>query len=92
VRTGWEVAAQTQPWTPRQDEWLAQPPSRYAGQPDRPLLIGACPRSGTTLLRSLLNNHPDLAVPAETDFLIPVWTRRGRLGDLAVEANRRRLA
>ena len=72
--------------------WLAQPPSRWDGQPDRPLFIGACPRSGTTLLRSLLNNHPDLAVPAETDFVLPVWTNRGRLGNLAVEANRRRLA
>lgn len=79
-------------WTPRCDEWLAQPPSRFAGQPGRPLFIGACPRSGTTLLRSLLNNHPDLAVPAETDFVIGAWVNRGRWGDLRREAQRRRLA
>jgi Sulfotransferase family len=99
VRTGLEGDAGTAAhptvratWAPRAEEWLAQAPSRFAGQPDRPLFIGACPRSGTTLLRSMLNNHPDLAVPAETDFVIPVWTNRGRVGDLALEANRRRLA
>jgi len=92
VRTAWEVATPAQRWTPRRDEWLTQPPSRYAGQPDRPLLIGACPRSGTTLLRSLLNNHPDLAVPAETDFVIGAWAHRGRWGDLRRPQNRRRLA
>jgi hypothetical protein len=93
VRTGLvAIGVEPRTWRPRADEWLARAPSQYAGQPDRPLFIGACPRSGTTLLRSLLNNHPDLAVPAETDFVIPVWTHRGGLGDLAVEANRRRLA
>jgi hypothetical protein len=62
------------------------------GIPDRPLFIGACPRSGTTLLRSLLNNHPDLAMPPETDFLIPAWCRRARWGDLRSPSNRRALA
>jgi hypothetical protein len=56
------------------------------------LLIGACPRSGTTLLRSLLNNHPDIAVPAETDFVIGAWTHRGRWSDLRRSPDRRRLA
>ena len=28
--------------------------STFAGQPDRPLIIGGCPRSGTTLLRTML--------------------------------------
>jgi sulfotransferase family protein len=79
-------------WQPRSDAWLLRDPSPYAGRAGRPLFIGACPRSGTTLLRSMLNNHPDFAMPAETDFVIPVWLNRGRCGDLRDAANRRRLA
>src|SRR5262249_25559921 len=30
------------------------------------------PRSGTTLLRLMLNAHPDLAIPPETGFLEPL--------------------
>lgn len=33
-----------------------------------PILVGA-PRSGTTLLRLMLDAHPDLAIPPETGFL-----------------------
>jgi len=58
----------------------------------RPLFIGASPRSGTTMLRSMLNNHPDLAVPHETWFVIPAWEHRREFGDLREEANRRKLA
>lgn len=79
-------------WRPRPHAWLERAPSRFAGKPGRPLFIGACPRSGTTLLRSMLNNHPDFAMPAETDFVIPVWLRRSRYGDLRVADNRRKLA
>jgi hypothetical protein len=79
-------------WTPRADAWLEHEPSAFAGAPNRPLFIGACPRSGTTLLRSMLDNHPDMAVPAETDFVIPVWVKRGKYGNLAADGNRRRLA
>ncbi len=79
-------------WDPRPEDWLERAPSSFAGQPDRPLFIGACPRSGTTLLRSMLNNHPGFAMPAETDFVIPVWVRRSQYGDLRVADNRRRLA
>jgi len=79
-------------WRPRADAWLRREPSPFAGRADRPLFIGACPRSGTTLLRSMLNNHPDFAMPAETDFVVPIWLTRGRWGDLGVAANRRRLA
>jgi Sulfotransferase family len=60
--------------------------------PDRPLFIGGCPRSGTTLLRCLLDNHPDLGVPAETNFLIPLWRFRARYGDLRRTENRRAVA
>jgi hypothetical protein len=79
-------------WRPRSDAWLRRAPSRFAGVPGRPLFIGACPRSGTTLLRVLLDNHPDLAIPHETDFVRPLWWQRARFGDLREEANRRRAA
>ena len=35
-----------------------------------PVIVGA-PRSGTTLLRFMLDSHPDVAVPPETGFLGP---------------------
>ena len=44
----------------------------------RPLLIGGCPRSGTTLLRALLDNHPQIAIPPETNFVLPLWHDRPR--------------
>jgi hypothetical protein len=75
----------------RSAEWHARAPSPFAGAPSRPLFIGACPRSGTTLLRSLLDNHPEMAMPAETDFVIPLWKTRAGFGDLSDRANRRRI-
>lgn len=39
-----------------------------------PFVVGA-PRSGTTLLRMMLDAHPDLCVPAETGFLSEVLGR-----------------
>ncbi len=33
-----------------------------------PIFIVGCPRSGTTLLRSILNAHPNIAIPRETRF------------------------
>jgi hypothetical protein len=36
-----------------------------------PVIVGA-PRSGTTLLRLMLDAHPDLAIPPETGFLAPL--------------------
>jgi len=48
-----------------------------------PLFIIGMPRSGTKLLRSLLNNHSRIAIPsAETEFL-PFWTHHwAEYGDL----------
>jgi hypothetical protein len=34
-------------------------------------IIG-CPRSGTTLLRAMLDSHPAVAVPPESYFLVPI--------------------
>ena len=36
--------------------------------PPMPIIVG-CPRSGTTLLRFMLDSHPELAIPPETGFL-----------------------
>lgn len=58
----------------------------------RPVFVGGCPRSGTTLLRTMLNSHPDLAIPHETRILIDGYRRRAEWGDLAIPGNRRRVA
>ena len=79
-------------WRPRSADWLSREPSPYEGAPGRPLFIGACPRSGTTLLRLMLDNHPDLGVPQETNFVRPLWWRRVQFGDLRDPGNRRRVA
>jgi sulfotransferase family protein len=66
--------------------------STFAGQPDRPLIIGGCPRSGTTLLRTMLQAGTEVAVPRETRFVLEAWRERRRFGDLRDANNRRRLA
>ena len=35
---------------------------------DAPIFIVGMARSGTTLLRSILNSHPNIAIPRETTF------------------------
>ena len=57
-----------------------------------PVFVGGCPRSGTTLLRTMLNAHPDIAIPHETRILIEGYRRRAEWGDLAEPENRRRVA
>jgi len=42
-----------------------------------PFVVGV-PRSGTTLLRLMLNAHPDLAIPPESYFITQLWARRER--------------
>jgi hypothetical protein len=55
-----------------------------------PVFIVGAQRSGTTVLRLMLNSHPGLAIAFETNFL-PVLDRADTYGDLSEEANRRRL-
>ena len=43
-----------------------------------PFVVGVG-RSGTTLLRLMLDSHPDLAIPPETHFLNPLIQASGRL-------------
>lgn len=55
---------------------MIESPSLYTGHTDRPIFIGACPRSGTTLLRTMLNTHPEIAIPRETKVLPFAWEHR----------------
>jgi hypothetical protein len=79
-------------WRPREEAWARRAPSAYAGRPGRPLLIGGCPRSGTTLLQVTLDMHPEIGIPRETNFIRELWWQRTRFGDLADPGNRRRVA
>jgi hypothetical protein len=58
----------------------------------QPFFVVGFQRSGTTLLRLMLDNHPEIAIPLDTTGL---WSRvEGRLdqyGDLSVPASRVRL-
>ena len=41
-----------------------------------PVFIVGCGRSGTTLLRLMLNAHPDLAIPHESHFMYQLMRLR----------------
>jgi hypothetical protein len=56
-----------------------------------PFFIVGFQRSGTTLLKLMLNAHPNLAVPNETAFISDFFQKRDEYGDLAFEANARRM-
>lgn len=43
---------------------------------DPPVFIVGCGRSGTTLLRLMLDSHPDLAIPGESHFIPTLWRAR----------------
>jgi Sulfotransferase family len=45
------------------------------------LFIVGCGRSGTTLLVSMLDSHPQLAIPGESDFIIPVCRKLATVSD-----------
>jgi hypothetical protein len=56
-----------------------------------PIFIVGCPRSGTSLMRQILDRHPRLAICRETQFHRLVYIRRKAFGDLRDLGNRRRL-
>jgi len=59
--------------------------------PAPPVFIVGCPRSGTTLLRRLLERHPALAICGETQFHLLVYVRRKAFGNLENPAKRAHL-
>lgn len=46
-------------------------------RPPFPYIVGSG-RSGTSLLRAMLDSHPDMAIPNETHFVVSGGRRRGR--------------
>ena len=56
-----------------------------------PIFIVGGPRSGTTLLRNMLNRHPAIAICRETEFFHWVYARRRTFGSLSDMHNRRRV-
>lgn len=57
-----------------------------------PIFIVGCDRSGTTMLRLILDRHPELAIPPESLFITDFYHRLPSYGDLNHEQNRARLA
>jgi hypothetical protein len=53
--------------------------STMAARPPFPFIV-ACGRSGTTLVQAMLNAHPEMAIPPEAHFLLPVRDRVTRRG------------
>ena len=78
-------------WRARTAEWERRGGSDRAGVPDRPLFMGGCPRSGTTLLQVMLDMRPELGMPRETNFIRELWWPPPPRGH-AHPANRRRVA
>lgn len=48
--------------------------------PTHPFFVVGATRSGTTLLRVMLDRHPRVAVPPESHFIPDLWERRHRYG------------
>ncbi|HVI20336.1 MAG TPA: sulfotransferase [Gaiellales bacterium] len=59
---------------------------------DRPIFVLGCPRSGTTLFRTMLSAHRSIAIPPETRYLMGMYWRRSQLGDLRQRETRAELA
>jgi hypothetical protein len=45
---------------------------------DRPVIVLGVSRSGTTLLKEMLDSHSQLAIPTESYFIPQLWDRHGR--------------
>jgi len=58
----------------------------------RPIFIVGCQRSGTTLFGLMLHSHPNIVIPPENRFVLPLYFKREQFGDLSNRNNRRRLA
>ncbi|AMM41430.1 protein-tyrosine sulfotransferase [Candidatus Desulfofervidus auxilii] len=58
---------------------------------DEPIFIVGVPRSGTTLLRMMLNSHSRIAIAPETHFFRLFWANRHKYGDLNKDNNFQKL-
>ncbi len=56
-----------------------------------PIFVVGSQRSGTTLLRLMLNAHPNIAIPFESNFIVDTARRIDEYGDLRDRKNLRRL-
>jgi hypothetical protein len=56
-----------------------------------PIFIVGAQRSGTTMLRLMLNAHPNIAIPFESDFIPKFYRRLEEYGDLSIDQNGERL-
>ena len=56
----------------------------------RPVFVVGAPRTGTTLVRDILNNHPRIHLFDEVHFFERVWDDRESLGDLETSESRER--
>ena len=54
--------------------WLIKQKKEYVSNLN-PIVIGGCPRSGTTLARALIGIHPEIASPKK-EYNILMWTRQ----------------
>lgn len=52
-----------------------------------PLFIVGAQRSGTTMLRLMLDSHSQIAIPFETDFIAKHYLEQSAFGDLQDDAN-----
>jgi hypothetical protein len=51
---------------------------------ERPFFVVGCPRSGTTLVRTILDGHSRLSIPPESHFVLAL-SRRGRRGTATLD-------
>jgi hypothetical protein len=56
-----------------------------------PFFIVGAQRSGTTMLRLMLNQHPEIVVPFESGFITVFYRKLGKYGELSNAENLRRL-
>lgn len=61
------------------------------GQRKPPVFLLGSQRSGTTMLRLMLNNHPNLAIPHESAFITIYYKKLAKYNDLSNTQSARRL-
>ncbi|MFN8178854.1 MAG: sulfotransferase [bacterium] len=57
--------------------------------PAHPVFVVGAPRTGTTLVKEILNRHPAVHLFDEVHFFERIWDDRAHLGDLSTDTSRR---